>query len=391
MVTRPNNFYDLITYGLGGKSFQQFVDKFALKYNNEQTEGFVWDKEIQIGETYEQLIATLGVATLPVYGDEASEGLDKALDKFEVGTNKIPWQKHRYQIDAKILRQKMLAVQEFGKAALSSNTQNALLDLLFDTTDRLLEGNVNARTHQRMQVVSTGKFTINTDNNPRGITGVTFDFNVPAANKESLSGDARWWTDSERATEGSDSDPLLFLKNKVKWMRKKGFPTMQLEMAQDLYDSFLMHSKVLKRVGLSLYPIGTDAQAQSYAANLSDDAKLAAIEKIIGCKVVVRDTWAYADKFNATKKIIEPTLVENFKVENVAFVPANITLGTIKSVKPMVLENDPTQRIAWFDGGRTLITNTFEAKTKSMYVNSEMAILCVPSMPQYMCICTVTA
>jgi alanine dehydrogenase len=55
-----------------------------------------------------------------------------------------------------------------------------------------------------------------------------------------------------------------------------------------------------------------------------------------------------------------------------------------------VFTDDPTQRIAWFDGGRTLITNRFEAKTKTMYVESEMAVLCVPNMPQYMQIYTVT-
>ena len=57
----------------------------------------------------------------------------------------------------------------------------------------------------------------------------------------------------------------------------------------------------------------------------------------------------------------------------------------------MVFADDPTQRIAWFDGGRTLLTQRFESKTKTMYVESEMAVLCVPSMPQYMCVYTVTA
>jgi hypothetical protein len=37
-----------------------------------------------------------------------------------------------------------------------------------------------------------------------------------------------------------------------------------------------------------------------------------------------------------------------------------------------------------------LITNRFESKTKTMYVESEMAVLCVPNMPQYMQIYTVT-
>ena len=82
-------------------------------------------------------------------------------------------------------------------------------------------------------------------------------------------------------------------------------------------------------------------------------------------------------------------MVENFTPTNVSLVPDG-QIGTIKSVRPMVFTDDPTQRIAWFDGGRTLITNRFEAKTKTMYVESEMAVLCVPNMPQYMQIYTVT-
>ena len=57
MNTRVNNYYDLMTFGLGGQNFQSFVDKFQLKYNAPQTEGFVWDSEIQLDYTYEQLIA----------------------------------------------------------------------------------------------------------------------------------------------------------------------------------------------------------------------------------------------------------------------------------------------------------------------------------------------
>ena len=95
------------------------------------------------------------------------------------------------------------------------------------------------------------------------------------------------------------------------------------------------------------------------------------------------------EKFDADAKTIKPVTINNFKATNVSFVPDG-QIGTIKSVRPMVFTDDPTQRYAWFDGGRTLITNRFEAKTKTMYVESEMAVLCVPNMPQYMQIYTVT-
>lgn len=392
MRTMVNNYYDLMTFGLGNQKFQDFVDKFQLKYNTPQTDGFAWDSEIQLDYTYEQLIASLGITTLPVYVDADSEGLDKSLGNFVIGSNKIPTQKHRYAMNAKMLRERMIMVQKFGEAALNSDTRSALMDLLFESTDKLIGGNRNALTHQRMRVCSTGQFTIDLENNPRGLQGITFDFGIPSANKVVLTTTARWWTNAEHTTanEGSASDPLMFLKNKRKEMKKAGYPNGHFEMAADLYDDMLTHSAVLKRIGYSLYPIAAgDDVAKNYAANLTDDAKKDAIERIIGAAIKTYDSVAAVEKFDAEAKAIKPVTIENFKATNVSFVPDG-QIGTIKSVRPMVFTDDPTQRIAWFDGGRTLITNRFEAKTKTMYVESEMAVLCVPNMPQYMQIYTVT-
>ena len=130
----------------------------------------MWDSEIQLDYTYEQLIASLGIKTLPIYVDESSEGLDKSKGEFKIGSNKIPTQKHRYPVNAKMLREQMILTQRFGQANLTESTQRVLLGMLFDSVDNLLGGNRNALTHQRMQIVSTGKFTIDAVNNPRGIT-----------------------------------------------------------------------------------------------------------------------------------------------------------------------------------------------------------------------------
>lgn len=389
MKNHVSNYYDLMTFGLGDVSFQQFVDRFQLKYNELNVEGFNWDPEIQLDYTYEQLIGSLNIATLPVYVDEASEGLDKSFGSFQIGSNRIPTQKHRYPVSAKMMREQMIMYNRFGAASLTGQTRDALRDLLFDSTDKLIAGNRNALTHQRMKIASTGQFTIDLENNPRGLKGLTFDFGVKT--KETLTTTARWWTNAEHTTanEGAASDPLLYLKNKAKAARKAGYPAFHFEMAQDLFDDLLMHSAVLKRIGFAAYPAATDATALSYAQNMTDEAKKDAIQRIVGVEIKTYDSLAAVEKFDEETKGIKPVTIENFKSTNVSLVP-NGQIGTIKSVQPMVFTDDPTQRIAWFDGGRTLITNRFESKTKTMYVESEMAVLCVPNMPQYMQIYTVT-
>lgn len=392
MITNVSNFYDLISFGLGDMTFQQFIDNFNEKYNVLNVDGYMWDNEIQWDYTYEQLIASLNIATLPIYVDESSEALDKSFGKFEIGSNKIPTQKQRYPVDAKMLRTQFLLAQKFGASTLNTEMQNSLLGLLYTSGDNLIKGNRNALTHQRMRINSTGQFTISQENNPRGIKGLTFDFGVPSKNKETLTGTAMWWTTSEHVTanEGSTSDPLLYMKNLVKAKKKAGYPMGHIEMAIDLFDDLLTHSKVLQRIGYTLYPQATADGAITYATNITDDAKKAAIERVINCPIQTYDSIASVDKFDPVTKDLTQVSIENFVPTNISFIP-NGQIGTIKSVKPIVFTDDPTQRIAWFDGGRTLITNKFNNNTKTMYVESEMATLVVPSMPQYMCISTVTA
>lgn len=391
MNTRPGNYYELLAFGLGDVTFQQFVDKFKTKYNKEQTDGFAWDPEVQLDYTYEQLEVNLGITTLPTYVDSESDAYDRSLGGFVIGSNKIPTQKARYAMNRKILRERMLAVKKFGQAALTGESRDAILNLMFESTDQLLQANVNARTHQRMRICSTGKFTIDAENNPQGLTGLTFDFGIPAENMDGLKTTERWWTKSEhvKANEGAASDPLQYLKNKVKMMRKNGYPAGHFEMSQDLFDDLLTHSKVLKRIGLALNPMVTDESAIVAAKNLTDDVLKSQIERIIGCKIVTRDSVAAVDKYDADSKSLKPVSIENFAPCNVSFVPDG-QIGTIKSVQQLTMD-DPTERVAWFDGNRTLLTQRYNSATKTMYVQSETSILLVPQMPRYMQIYTVTA
>lgn len=391
MNTRPGNYYELLAFGLGDVTFQQFVDKFKTKYNKEQTDGFAWDPEVQLDYTYEQLEVNLGITTLPTYVDSESDAYDRSLGGFVIGSNKIPTQKARYAMNRKILRERMLAVKKFGQAALTGESRDAILNLMFESTDQLLQANVNARTHQRMRICSTGKFTIDAENNPQGLTGLTFDFGIPAENMDELKTTERWWTKSEhvKSNEGAASDPLQYLKNKVKMMRKNGYPAGHFEMSQDLFDDLLTHSKVLKRIGLALNPMVTDESAIVAAKNLTDDVLKSQIERIIGCKIVTRDSVAAVDKYDAGSKSLKPVSIENFAPCNVSFVPDG-QIGTIKSVQQLTMD-DPAERVAWFDGNRTLLTQRYNSATKTMYVQSETSILLVPQMPRYMQIYTVTA
>lgn len=391
----PTELHKLIEFGLGGDGWQNFVNHYNEKYDKVQIDGFTF-APTTLSYTFSQLISNLGITTLPAYVDPESPGYEKALSQLAGKVGNIPTQKSFYRLNRVILREKMLLMQKFGNSALTAETQDAILGVLDESTEGLIKGFYNSLTHQRMQIVSTGKFTISETNNPRGLKGITLDFGIKDSHFNTLAGQARWWTneDHTNANIGTNADPIEYIKKRLKTIRRKhGISVaMQLEMSQDLFDDLLTHPKVLARVGYSNFPaIKTDDEAIMAAQNYSDDALKATLSKLCGIDIVPRDTMAAVEKPGKDADG-EPDLivsqVENFKATNIAFVPKGM-IGTIQGVTPLTLGYAP-EDIAQFNGGRLILSQRVIPETHSIYIESEAAQICVPSTPQAMFIDTVT-
>lgn len=391
MKQLPLDLYKLIEFGLGGDTWQGFVDHYNDKYNQLNVDGFDF-APTKINYTYSQLIASVGVKTLPAYVDPESPGYEKALREVQGVTGNIPTQKAFYSLNRVTVLEKMQLVNQFGMAALTPEMQDVFLGLLDESTDGLIQGYYNALTNQRMQIVSTGKFIIDTANNPRGLKGISLEFGIDSTHFDTLKTTERWWTDEDHTTEGTTADPLLYLKKRVKYIKKQGHVgvPMHIEMSDSLFNDMLTHSAVLKRIGYLLQPTAkADSDAVAYAQNLADDTLKAAIERIVGAPIVVRDSVAYIDKPDATNHELSVEAIENFNVKNVAFVPDG-KIGTIQGVTPLTLGYD-ADKVATYNGGRLVLTQRAIPESHSIYIESEAAQLCVPSVPQYMFISTVTA
>lgn len=387
----PLDLYKLIEFGLGGDTWQQFVDHYNDKYDELSIDGFEF-APTKINYTWAQLISSTGAKTLPAYVDPESPGYEKALREVQGNTGNIPTQKAFYSLNRVTVLEKMQLVNQFGIAALTPEMQDVFLGLLDESTDGLIQGYYNSLTNQRMRIVSNGKFTIDVNNNPRGLQGITLDFGIDSSHFDTLSGTARWWTDADRTTEGTAADPIIYMKKRVKYIRKDGHVgvPIHIEISDALWQDVLIHSAVLKRVGYLLQPLAkADSDAVSYAQNLADDTLKAAIERIVGVPIVVRDTFAFVDKPNATTHELEVAQVENFNPKNIAFVPDG-RIGSIQGVSPLTLGYD-ADKVATFNDGRLVLTQRAVPETHSIYIESEAAQLCVPSVPQYMYISTVTA
>ena len=392
-----------MSLGLGGATWQQFVDKYEEKYDEVSIDGFDFDP-ITIGYTFAQLVSKTAATVLPTYVDPESEGFEMPLGQLEGITGNIPTQKLFYSVNRVIVREQMQLVQRFGQLALNDDMRDIMFKLLDEGTDGLIQAFYNALNHQRHQVVSTGQFTINATNNPRGLKGITIGFGVPADNFDDLTKTGtgnrlteRWWTNANHTTanQGSASDPIKYMQDRVKYIRRTGhyYGPLRLELCQDLWDDLLTHSAVLQKIGYNLVPTAaTAAIAQSVAENTGDDQKKEVIRKLIKVdEIVTRDTYAYVsapDTTTGNAPDLVTTQVENFKKENIAFIPTG-KIGGIQGVQPLSMGYDAGD-IAYAMGNRLLIEQEGIPRTHSINVNGEMAQLCVPSAVRQMFISTVT-
>lgn len=393
MRNNPVDFYKLLEFGLGGDTWQQFVDRYKEKYEGMVIDGFEF-APTSINYTWQQLVAATTVTTLPTYVDPESPGYEKQRGSAKGETGSIPTQKAFYSLNRTIVREKMQLMQMFGQAALNQDMMNVIMGLLDESADGLIKGYYNSLTNQRMQIVSTGKFKIDATNNPRGIKDITFDFGIDESHFDTLSGTQRWWTNADKSTEGTASDPIAYMKNKVKEIRNKYhyYGPLKIEMAKEMMDAILSHSKVLKRIGMMLYPLSSvdnsGATALAYAQNLADDAIKQALVRLVGCEIVERDSKAYVDDWTEDGVLTQKE-IENFSLTNISFIPQG-TIGNIQGVTPLTMGYEPS-KVAFFDDNRLVLSQRMNPETHSIYIESEAAELCVPSLPKYMFICTVCA
>lgn len=372
MNTYPVQFYDLLSRALGGndgRRLQGFLDNVvAQKYNELNIPGFKFADEMQLDFTYEQLQKTAGINVMANYYDLDSPAIPNGTEGFVVATGRIPRMKMVEYYNEDKYRKLLIAEQRFGAGA--DRVVSGAVKALFNTADTLIGGHTNSLTYQRHQVVSTGKFTLNTTNNPNGLTGLTFSSHVPSANINTLSGTKRWWTDATYATEGTAADPIADMIAMVEAARQKGVKG-HFEINASYLDKVLKHSKVVAAIGANLFPMAENASAS--AAYLSRAKKIEVLAEIVGAPIDAIDAIVATEVYNKPTKALERKMIDAFEANVVVFVPDG-DLGEIITVEPIAIDGGT---YATFYGGRLLLTVDVDAKYKCQSFNTEMTSLVV--------------
>lgn len=375
-------FYDLLSRALGpGESLQSFLDNtMALKYNALQLDGFTFEPFMQPDFTFEQVVAELSINVMAQYYDLDSPALPDGVESLSVYTGKIPrMKKVEYFNEDKLRKMKLLEDRRSSSAA---QIADVAYQQLFVTIDKLVGGHTNAITYQRHQAVSTGKFSINSTNNPKGIKNIVIDYHVPSSNKTSLSGTARWWTSSTHTTanEGSASNPIGDLRDMVAAARAKGIRG-HFEVEIDYFKECVGgHSGFLSALGAVLLPASDSTAQAAFAAVQPYERLQSALETILGAKIKVIDSLVPVESISASSKSFSRSNVNAFEQDVWVFVPDG-NIGVVKTVEPIALDGG---NYASFYGGKLLVTVGVDYVKKCQSYNSEMTSLVIPTAPQYM-------
>lgn len=391
-----NGFYTLMEEAgiLSSKSFSLYI-RDVVGFGNLQDlnlDGFSWDPISSLTFDYEQLIASNRLKMMATYVDKGSEAIPLGTEGFEAIRGVIPRQKARFLWDEDDYRKYLDAVSKLDFQ--NTTAKQYALDLLFNGLSDIRNAHELSMTYQRDQMVSNRGLTLSADNNPRGITGLTFTASVPDANVTTLTGTARWFTDpanKDTSHQGAASDPVKDIRTIVRNMKRKGYNNIILEVDEQSWLEDMDHTAWRTAIGYQLRPdlvlaANNDANALAVGNNAGDDQVAAAFAKIIGiplANIKFRQGLAAVEKLQGKgpdAKLVR-TSMRTFNANTYVFYPAG-PLGTIKSVLPLVPNS--SAMYATFFGGKGLIQYEYDAKAKVQDWWSELTALCVPNRPQEM-------
>lgn len=374
------NYYDLLqAAGIRPENLSAWIDGyFADKYNTKMWDGFSFDLFPMMDYSYQQFQAELKVNVMATYINPDSKIKARSTEGFEKLSGTIPTLAARLERDEKEIRDLMNA-----QLTQSNSTVKQARALLYRKIDDLLSSHVNSITYQVNQMKSLGKLELLNTNNPGGIENVTFSAQIPAANTTTKNSTNAWWTSAAHTSEGSTSDPIKDMKAEIRKLRNVGVTNVVAEVEYLTFQDMLSHSKVLTAIGYNTY-IGAagDAAALNIGTTLGDDARKAALERIIGCPIIVTDHLASVEAWDKKSMAIVKTQLNSFAKDVVIFRPAG-DLGVIKHVTPILPPPGGNVALAQYFNGSLLLKVHTDTDNNIQRFDTKQAVLAVIDKPKY--------
>jgi hypothetical protein len=354
----------------------------------------------QIDFTYKMLEAEQKISVMATYVDLNSDPIPLGTKGFNTLEGSIPRQKARWELGENDYRKQLMVMKDLQIAATFRNespaasVKNYLADLLFGGLSEIQNAHIGSMSYQVGQMKSQGSVTLTDANNPRGIQNVTFSAQIPAANIVTLQGNARWFTNDDKTSEGSSSDPVGDIKTRVRNLRDKlnGAP-ITVEVNETSFFEDMQHSKWQIALGYAISPdlikyagVGDDgkAAAAAVAQASGDDVIKAAFKKAINAdEVIFNKTVCGVEKWDKSEKKLVISTLPAFS-KNTYLVRPSGPVGMRLNVVP--LRPDPSAISALIFEGHGLIEYRYDPRTKYQDWVSELTVLAVPTRPSDMVI-----
>lgn len=381
------------------EAFQAYYNAVLAANENQalNLDGFEeWDVP-QVDFTYEQLEIEDQIKVMATYVDLNSEPLPLGGKGLSVLRGSIPRQKARFVIGENDYRKQMIVIEKINTAARlvggnpDGSIKEYLTKLLFGGLSELQEAHIGSLNYQVGQMKSAAGVTLTDANNPRGIQNITFSAYVPEENKTTLATTKRWFTNDDKTTEGSASDPVADVKALIR-KAKERYENLVLEVDEQSFLADMRHSKWQIALGYALMPsifattgVGAEgkAAAAAAAANASDEAIKNAFRAIIGSDVEVKfnQTLCGVEKYDKAQNKLVRVKVRAFNPNTYLVRPAG-NIGIIKNVAP--LRPDSSAISAMIFGNKGIIEYRYDDKHKIQDWVSELTALAVPTRPKDM-------
>ena len=352
----------------------------------------------QIEFTYKMLEAEQQVKVMATYVDLNSDPIPIGTKGFNTLEGSIPRQKARWELGENDYRKQLMVMKDLQIAATFTNqspeasVKRYLQDLLFGGLSEIQDAHISSMSYQVGQMKSEGKVALTDSNNPRGIQSIEFSANIPNDNITVKTGNYRWFTNDDKTTEGSSSEPVKDLQKMVRDAREKynGAP-VTVEVNETSWLEDIEHSKWQIALGYALSPdlikyAGVDTAGQNTAKAIAEtageDALKAAFKKVIKAdQVLFNKTVCYVETWNKSTKQLERTKLYAFSKDRYSVRPSG-AIGKRLNVVP--LRPDPSAITALIFEGHGLIEYRYDPRTKYQDWVSELTVLAVPTRPRDM-------
>ena len=347
-----------------------FADKFdGVKWRNLYALG-----ESSISETYTQIKSTKGIPVMATYVAFDAEGGKIANEGITLTAGDMPVMKLGFDYNDKSMKETMKIAAMGATVPL-----DGLYEKFVVNNTKIIGGIHSQINYTGFQIESTGAFATTAVNNVGGVTGLSFDFNVPAINKKKAGGFGTNGT--KYAWSNASANPLGDLRDMAKWADDNLIPVGVFRMNKATFALLRDHATTRAAINIATYPAIANTNLTSIVVL---DAQVNAYLTGIGLPPIeVVDELSMVEVFNPATRTMVRKSVRGFADNTVVLRPTG-QIGTLQWSIPSLAFATSAEPQFLTEGGMMRVAQYVDPKAESMTFEAKFIGIPVLDVPDYM-------